>query len=60
MIGDCVVVNPGEISASKTGKATYVIYDTESNEVEFFEVENCMTLRTEIVKGFYRERKTKN
>jgi putative phosphoesterase len=60
MIGDCIVVNPGEISASKTGKASYAIYNTEDNKVEFFEVKNSMTLKTDIVKGFYKERKTKN
>jgi len=37
-IGDCWLVNPGEIMGWR-GKPTYAIYDTESNEVEFFGLE---------------------
>ena len=57
MIDNCLVVNPGEISAHKTGRATYAIYETRNNSVEFFEVENSVTLRTEVVRKLYEERR---
>ncbi len=55
IVGDCLVVNPGEISASKTGEASYAIYDTEKNDVEFFEVKDHVTLRTDIIEDYHKK-----
>ena len=38
-IGNCLIVDPGEISAHKTSKATFAIYDTETNEAEIVNLE---------------------
>ena len=49
-IGDCLVVNPGEISAHKTGKATFAIYVTKTNEVEIIILKNSINVKTQEVK----------
>jgi putative phosphoesterase len=36
----CLLANPGELSAHKTGRATYLIWDTEINGVETIEIDN--------------------
>ena len=48
-IGGCLVVNPGEISSHKTGTATFVLYDTEWNQVEFVPVPDAISTRTSYV-----------
>jgi hypothetical protein len=48
-VGLCLLVNPGEISAHKTGQATFAIYDTETNGVDFFAVPDALSLRTDYV-----------
>jgi len=53
-IGNCLVVNPGEISAHKTGKATFVIYDTQKNKVEFVELKKSVTLKTKVVDNYLK------
>ncbi len=51
-IGKCVVANPGEISAHKTGVASYVMYDTETNVAEIFVLEDSITLKTDEVSEY--------
>jgi len=46
-IGNCVVVNPGELAAAKTGVASYAVYDTDNGEVEIVDVANAISLKTE-------------
>jgi len=58
-IGDCLVMNPGEIGAYKTGKASFAIYDTETNDAEIIEIENCITANTEESKKKFEEIKYK-
>jgi hypothetical protein len=53
-IDDCLVVNPGEISAHKTGVATFVIYDTEKNNVDFIELKNSVTWKTKVVDEYMK------
>jgi putative phosphoesterase len=45
-IGDCLVLNPGEISAHKTGEATFAIYDTDHNKAGIFTIQEAATLKT--------------
>jgi len=45
-IGDCLVVNPGEISAHKTGEATFAIYDTKTNDAKIISIENAISTKT--------------
>ncbi len=49
MIGNCLLLNPGEISAHKTGIATFAIWDTESNTAQIVEIEGSITLKTALV-----------
>jgi putative phosphoesterase len=49
----CPIVNPGELSANKTKTATFAIYDTVSNEYEFVEVDNVVTLTSDYVEDFF-------
>jgi predicted phosphodiesterase len=37
-IGECLVLNPGEVGAYKTGIGSYAIYNTETNDAEIFEI----------------------
>jgi len=50
MIGKCLVMNPGEIGAYKTGVSTFAIYDTKTNDAEIIEVEGCITTNTKEAK----------
>ncbi|MFA6073097.1 MAG: metallophosphoesterase [Candidatus Woesearchaeota archaeon] len=43
-IGECLVVNPGELSAHKTGDATFAIWDTKKNSAELFTLKDALTL----------------
>ena len=54
-INDCWVVNPGELAASKTGIASYAIYDTASNSIEIITVENAISTRTDTVDKFFKQ-----
>ena len=46
-IGDCFIVNPGEVSAHKFGKCSFALYDTITNTVEIIFVENTLSLHSE-------------
>jgi uncharacterized protein len=39
-IGNCLLLNPGELSTHKTGIASFAIYDTETNDADIIEIEN--------------------
>jgi len=54
-IGDCLLMNPGEIGAYKTGGATFAIYDTKTNDAEIIEVKNTVTANTEESKKKFKE-----
>lgn len=45
-IGECLLINPGEVGAYKTGQATFAIYDTKTNDADIIEVEGCITANT--------------
>ena len=55
IIGKCLLVNPGEIGAYKTGTANFAIYDTETNDAEIIEIESSITTNTEISKKMFEE-----
>ncbi len=48
-VGACLVANPGEVSAHKTGEATFAVYDAGSNSVEFVPIPGAISLRTDYV-----------
>lgn len=55
LIGECLVINPGEISAQKTRTATYALYDTVLNQFSFVELEDAVHIRTETVDIYHAE-----
>ncbi len=54
-IKDCWVVNPGEIAAGKTKKASFAIYDTANNEVEIITLANSVSLKTPLMEAYIEE-----
>lgn len=54
-INNCWMVNPGEISAGKTKKATFAIYDTTINEVEIIELKGSVSLKTPLMEAYFKK-----
>ena len=54
-IDNCLVINPGEIGAYKTGVASFAIYDTKNNNGEILEIENSITTNTKISQNKFKE-----
>ncbi|MCB9362294.1 YfcE family phosphodiesterase [Candidatus Woesearchaeota archaeon] len=48
-VGNTLVVNPGELAAARTGKATFVIYNTSTNTIEKKEIHDALSMRTEYI-----------
>ncbi len=45
-INNCIIVNPGEISAHKTRIASFAIYNTKNNTAEIIDIENSISTKT--------------
>jgi len=54
-VNNCWVVNPGEISAGKTKKATFCIYDTMVNEVEIIGLKDSVSLKTPLMEAYFKK-----
>ncbi len=54
-IGDCLVLNPGEVGAYKTGVATFAVYDTKTNDAEIIEIDNSITTNTKESQKKFKE-----
>ena len=54
-INNCWMVNPGEISAGKTKKATFAIYDTTINEVKIIELKGSVSLKTPLMEAYFKK-----
>lgn len=54
-IGECLLSNPGEIGAYKTGRPTFAIYDTETNDAKIIDIPNSITTNTETSKAKFQE-----
>ncbi|MDA3834639.1 MAG: YfcE family phosphodiesterase [Spirochaetales bacterium] len=52
-----LILNPGEISAHKYGRASYAVYDTETNSAQLHYIDNIVTVsvRTKQVAKAYEE-----
>ncbi len=48
-VGDCIVVNPGELSAHKTKTSKFAMYDTKDNSAEIIELDNSLSVKTDEV-----------
>lgn len=53
-INDCLIVNPGELSAHQTYKATFAIYDTQSNQAEIITLEDAVSVSSEKSEAFIK------
>lgn len=56
LIGNCLIVNPGEISAHKTRKASFAIWDTLTNKAEIIDLQGSITTRTEEYEQYVTEK----
>lgn len=54
-IGDCLVVNPGEVSGHKNSQISFAIYDTDKNEAEIIEVEGGVFVKNKEVEEYLSE-----
>ncbi len=54
-IGKCLIANPGEVSASKTGIATFGIYNTKDNSIEIIKIPNAISLKTKEVDDYRKD-----
>lgn len=51
-MGNCLVLNPGEIGANVFDEASFAIYDTEANDAEIVVLKEAINIRTEKVKNY--------
>jgi predicted phosphodiesterase len=56
-INKCIIVNPGEISAHKTGVASFAIYDTKNNEAQVIELKGTVSTKTKESTEYLRNMK---
>jgi len=54
-IENCWLVNPGEIAASKTKKATMAVYDTTAHQIELIELEDIIHLKSDLMVSYFTE-----
>lgn len=55
--GACLIVNPGEIAAQKTRKATLAVYDTTTNKAELVELAGSVSLKTPEAEAYLKANK---
>lgn len=55
MIWNCLLLNPGEVWATKKGEGSFAIYDTDTNEADIILIEDNKTLKTELVDNYRAE-----
>ncbi len=56
-INNCIIVNPGEISAHKTGNSSFAIYNTKTNDVEIIEMKKTISTKTKEVDEYLKKMK---
>ncbi len=55
LIGDCLVLNPGEVGSYKTGLGTFAIYDTQTNDAQIIEIKDGITTNTTLSKEKFKK-----
>lgn len=58
-IWECLLFNPGEISAHKTQTCTFWVYNTDTNSVEIHHISDPAIVKTEISDNFMKNLKLK-
>ncbi len=51
-VDTCLVVNPGELAATRSGSATYALYDTLTNTADIMTLHNSISLQSDIVDAY--------
>lgn len=51
---DCLLFNPGEISAHKTGICSYGVYNTDTNTAEIFELESPVFTHSDASRAYMK------
>jgi len=51
-IKKCIIVNPWEISAHKTGESTFALYDTTTNTAKILFLKNHISLKSDKMKAY--------
>lgn len=46
-IKECLIVNPGEISAHKTNEASFAVYDSKTNSAKLLTLKGTVSVKTE-------------
>jgi putative phosphoesterase len=54
-ISNCIIVNPGEISAHKTSKAHFAIYDTKINSAKSVEIKGAISTKTKEANEYLKD-----
>jgi hypothetical protein len=54
-IGDCLVVNPGEVSGHKNSQISFAIYDTEKNDADIIDLEGGIFVKNKEVEEYLDE-----
>ncbi|MFC1609084.1 YfcE family phosphodiesterase [Patescibacteria group bacterium] len=56
-IGNCLVLNPGEIGTNVVDESSFAVYDTKTNEAEAVVLDDIVTIRTDKVRKYLDENK---
>jgi len=54
-VGNCLVVNPGEVSGHKNSQISFAIYDTEKNDADIVDVEGGVFVKNKEVEEYLNE-----
>lgn len=54
-IGDCIIINPGELGAHKFGKASFALYNTTTNQAEIIFLDTFISLQSEKVDKYIQD-----
>ncbi len=54
-VWECLVVNPWEIGAYKTGIASFAIYNTENNDAQIIPIEHAITTNTPYSQKLFKD-----
>jgi len=54
-VGDCLLLNPWEISTNKTGQATFALYDSDTNLAEIIKLDDFKDMTSDKVSNYRKK-----
>jgi len=54
-VGDCLLLNPWEISTNKTGQATFALYDSDTNLAEIIKLDDLKDMTSDKVSNYRKK-----